>query len=291
LKRSKIIDRRDDDDLRCFHVSDLHGKPRAYDALFRAAESERPRAVLIGGDILPNGGRDILDFADSLIGRIEDLRSRTEGETEFILILGNDDPRVVEDRLIRADEKGILHYIHDRAVEIDGITFRGLSYVPPTPFALKDWERYDVSRYVDPGAVSPEEGMFSVEVDMDLLRQETIWGHLEPLLEKDMSRTVFLFHSPPHDTMLDDCDIHGRMFDHAPLDPHIGSIAIRRFLMAAQPLVSLHGHVHESTRLSGSFIDSLGSSPCINAAHEGDGLSLIRFDTYNPRSASRTIIS
>jgi len=35
--------------------------------------------------------------------------------------------------------------------------------VPPTPFLLKDWEKYDVSAYVDPGCVSPEEGYHRVE--------------------------------------------------------------------------------------------------------------------------------
>jgi hypothetical protein len=131
--------------------------------------------------------------------------------------------------------------------EIDGIAFRGLSFVPPTPFPLKDWERYDVSRFVDPGSVPPEEGVFSVDIERDRLLHETIWGHLEPLLQEDMSRTVLLFHSPPHDTKLDDADLHGKMFDHAPIDPHVGSIAIRRFISMSRPLISLHGHARPHT--------------------------------------------
>ncbi len=44
-----------------------------------------------------------------------------------------------------------------------------------------------------------------------------------------------------------------RMVDHVPLDVHVGSIAIRRFIEARQPLAALHGHVHESARLTGAW--------------------------------------
>ena len=35
----------------------------------------------------------------------------------------------------------------------------GYNCVPPTPFRLKDFDRSDVSPYVDPGCVPPEEGL------------------------------------------------------------------------------------------------------------------------------------
>lgn len=40
---------------------------------------------------------------------------------------------------------------------------------------------------------------------------------------------------------------------YAPMDVHVGSIALRRFIEARQPLLTLHGHVHESARLTGSW--------------------------------------
>jgi hypothetical protein len=57
----------------------------------------------------------------------------------------------------------------------------GYNYVPPTPFQLKDWERYDVSRYVEPGCVSPEEGRRSVTVDAMETRYATIQQDLVAL--------------------------------------------------------------------------------------------------------------
>jgi Icc-related predicted phosphoesterase len=80
------------------------------------------------------------------------------------------------------------------------------------------------------------------------------------------------------------------MVDHVPLDRHLGSIAIRRFIEAQQPLLTLHGHVHESARLSHSWRDRLGRTHCFSAAHDGAELALVRFDPGDLDSASRELI-
>ncbi len=36
------------------------------------------------------------------------------------------------------------------------------------------------------------------------------------------------------------------MVDHVPLDLHVGSMAVRRFIESRQPMLTLHGHIHES---------------------------------------------
>jgi len=46
----------------------------------------------------------------------------------------------------------------------------GYSCVPPTPFALKDWQRYDVSHFVDPGVLAPEEGRLTAAVSEKEIR-------------------------------------------------------------------------------------------------------------------------
>lgn len=38
------------------------------------------------------------------------------------------------------------------------------SRTPISPFLLKDWEHYDVSRYVDLGCISPEDGQRTIDV-------------------------------------------------------------------------------------------------------------------------------
>jgi len=72
--------------------------------------------------------------------------------------------------------------MHGRRVAWDGFTVYGYACTPPSPFRLKDWERYDVSRYVDPGCLSPEEGWRTVPVAEHELRHATIQRDLEGLV-------------------------------------------------------------------------------------------------------------
>jgi Icc-related predicted phosphoesterase len=156
---------------------------------------------------------------------------------------------------------------------------------------LKDWEKYDVSRYVDPGCLSPEKGVRSIPVSAREIRLATIKQDLEQLTsEEDLSEAVFLFHSPPHRTLLDRAALDGKMVDHVPLDVHVGSIAIRRFIEARQPLITLHGHVHESARLTGHWRQILGTTLALSAANDGPELALVRFDPDEPGSATRDLL-
>ena len=167
----------------------------------------------------------------------------------------------------------------------------GYACVPPTPFRLKDWERYDVSRYVDPGCVSPEEGHRSVAAPEEDVRWGTIADDLERLAGGEpLSSAVLLCHAPPYGSLLDRAALDGRSVDHVPLDPHVGSIAVRRFIEARQPLLTLHGHVHESARLTGAWRDRIGRTVCLSAAHDGDELALVRVDLEAPEGATRELV-
>jgi Icc-related predicted phosphoesterase len=280
---------------RCFFVSDLHGKPGRYRKLFDAVSAEKPKAVFFGGDILPNlrhadaGGDFLRDVFFAELGRL--ASELGAAYPRVFVILGNDDPRVVEASLIEAAGGGLLSYMHGRKEPLGPWTVYGYAYAPPSPFLLKDWERYDVSRYVDPGCVSPEEGWRTVEVDPDEAQFATIAEDLDALAAADdLEKAVFLFHAPPHESNLDRAALDGKTFDHAPLDVHVGSIAIRRFIEARQPLLTLHGHIHESARITGSWRDSFGRTVALSAAHDGAELALVRFDLEDPSSASRELL-
>ena len=80
------------------------------------------------------------------------------------------------------------------------------------------------------------------------------------------------------------------MVDHVPLDVHVGSIAVRRFIEERQPLVTLHGHIHESTRLTGSWRDTIGRTHLFSAAHDEPELSLVRIDLDCPEEATRSLL-
>jgi Icc-related predicted phosphoesterase len=279
----------------CLFVSDLHGRLDRYAKLLGAVAEERPAAVFLGGDLLPSGvptgarGDFLLDW---LAPRLVELRAHLgHAYPRLLAILGNDDPRVEEGSLAHLERQGLLHHVHRRRVAVAGVPVYGYACVPPTPFLLKDWERYDVSRFVDPGSVPPEDGHRSVPVPEGEAKWGTIAGDLEALAGgDDVSGAVFLFHSPPYRTALDRAALDGRTVDHAPLDVHVGSIAIRRFIEARQPLATLHGHVHESARLTGAWQERIGRTVCLSAAHDGPELALVRFDLETPAAASRELV-
>ena len=280
-------------------ASDLHGRITRYEALFHAIVSRLPRAVFLGGDLLPAFGVALADTTygddflhDFLGARLAALRQRlgTEYPRVFV-ILGNDDPRSEEAGLHTLEEAGLLYYLHGRSDTLDDLTVYGYACVPPTPFTLKDWECYDVSRYVPPGCVSPEEGRRSVPVEPHVVRHATIQEDLAQLVgNADLARALLVLHSPPHETVLDRAALDGKTIDHVPLDVHVGSIAIRRFIEARQPLLTLHGHVHESTRLTGRWRQRLGRTWIISAAHDGPELALVTFDPDHLDAAQRELL-
>ena len=284
----------------CFFVSDLHGSMSRYRKLFDRIEAERPSAVFLGGDLLPSGvammargaetPRDFIN--DVLAIETDRIRERLGAEApRFLLILGNDDLRSEEASLLEGAARGIWSYIHGRCVDLFGYRICGYANIPPTPFRLKDWERYDVSRYVDPGFISPENGVRTVAVPEHEARYATIASDLDRLAGRgSLKRTVMLFHAPPYKTGLDRAALDGKSIDYAPLDVHVGSIAIRRFIEKRQPLLTLHGHVHESARITGLWHDRIGHTHCLSAAHDGPELALVRFDLENPADARRELL-
>jgi Icc-related predicted phosphoesterase len=280
--------------------SDLHGREDCYHKLFSLVRRERPRAVFLGGDLLPSGS---LLFARSRSGQagflqeflLPGLRALRDSLREdyplFFLILGNDDARSEEAGFREHEKDGLWQYVHFRKSRFGPYAVYGYSCVPPTPFSLKDWERYDVSRFIDPGAVPPEEGRFSVAVAEEEKGLPTIQDDLLRLCgDEPLAQAICLFHSPPYLTRLDRAALDGRLADGVPLDTHVGSIAIRRFIEERQPLVTLHGHVHEAARLTGAWREEIGSTHCFSAAHDGPELAVVGFDPRCPEQAIRRLL-
>ena len=288
--------RRDAELPNCLFATDLHGRVARYRALFDVIDRERPAAVFLGGDLLPAFGFAPRDGEEAIEDFLRDflwpgLRDRPSRPRVF-LILGNDDPRSEEPAVYDGAAAGVWEYVHDAPADLGDHRVYGYSYVPPTPFRMKDWERYDVSRFVDPGCVSPEEGSRTVPIPAGEARYGTITEDLKVLAdgEGDLSNAIFLFHSPPYRTHLDRAALDGKLIDHVPLDVNVGSIAIRRFLEERQPLLSLHGHIHESARITGEWRDTIGRTHCLGAAHDGPELALVRFDPEDPAAATRELI-
>ena len=285
---------------RCLFVSDLHGRPDRYEKLFRAIERIEPAGVFIGGDLLPHaflhrssGAAGPDNFISGFVAsRLRALRKELADRYPAIfVILGNDDPKVDELPCEELTRERLWQYIHNKRVDFHPYPVYGYACVPPTPFSLKDWERYDVSRYVPHGCSSPEEGWRTQEVEPNVVKYATMKEDIDRLVGSDpLERAIFLFHTPPHDTALDRVALDDKMIDGVPLDIHVGSIAVQRFIESRQPLLTLHGHIHESARLTGRWRDKIGQTHLFTAAHDGPELALVQFDPDELENAERDLL-
>ncbi len=240
-----------------------------------------------------SGGKKLGRFLSRLLlPRLQELKASLGSEYPLILvILGNDDPRREEGLVKAGQEAGLWQYLHNTKIAYREFRLYGYSYVPPTPFLLKDWERYDVSRYTDVGAVAPTEGRRSMAVPAGESEGRTIQEDLLLLSDgDDLRRAVFLFHAPPYGSKLDRAGLDGTVIDGAPVDVHVGSIALRRFIEQRAPYLTLHGHVHESARLTGAWREKIANTLCISAAHDGPELAVVEFVLEDPEAAARTLI-
>lgn len=281
--------------MNCLFVTDLHGKIDRYDKLIDKIKEILPDIVFIGGDILSNFNPYLTDeyddfILDYLIPLFQNLKSNiTKKYPKIFIILGNDDPKIEENKILKGQECGLWEYIHNRKVIFNNYIFYGYANIPPTPFLLKDWERYDVSRYVDPGCIHPTEGKRSIDENEDI-EYATIHKDITQLVGDDiLENAVFLFHSPPYKTNLDRADLDDVIIDHVLPDVHVGSIAIQRFIKEKQPLLTLHGHIHESSRITGSWKDKIDRTFMFSAAYELPKLAIVIFDLNRLDKAKRIL--
>lgn len=283
----------------CLFVSDLHGKVNRYEKLLAFIEKTVPAGVFIGGDLLPSSilhsfraGENKPDFvSDYLAGRFGELKERMgDNYPRVFIIMGNDDPRSEEEQLNSFERKGLWEHVHGKTVTFGRYMVAGYAFVPPTPFLLKDWEKYDVVNQVQPGCISPSEG-FRTTNTKENIEKTSIRKDLQKFTDDiEFSRMVFLFHSPPYRTGLDRAALDGVKVGDEKVDEHVGSVAIKEFIENKKPYLTLHGHIHESSRLTGVWKEKIKETVAVSAAFEGPGLAVIKFSLSDPYLAERVIL-
>ncbi len=263
------------------YTSDLHGNKELYSELFAIAEQRRAQAIIIGGDMLPHQGpfkhslQEQKDFIFNYLEPILRAFLAKVPQTTLYAMLGNDDWRAGNIPLRSLSKKGILRMLHgEKHGAEDGYELIGYAHVPPTPFTIKDGERRDLrgdSVYRQRCTACCSHGAKIVVVDpiQHFVSAESIEEELESLPKPgDFRKTVYVMHSPPFKTTLD------RLFDGR----WVGSRAIRAFIERHQPYLTLHGHIHESSEISGSYLDRIGKTICINPGQSTEELYGVIFE-------------
>jgi Icc-related predicted phosphoesterase len=287
--------------VRLFYATDVHGSTRCFTKFVNAAEFYGADAVLLGGDItgkaivplVAENGRyrghflgepaaaergeelDALEkkiaatgyyawrcspdeeaevagdagkrealFVRLIVERVEQWMALAAERLEprgipCLVNAGNDDPTEIDAAI---EASGWVDFLEGRVIELpDGTPVASCGYANMTPWACpRDVEEDDLARRLD-----------DVIAKLD-----------------DPGRAIFNFHCPPYGTGIDDGPKLGANYrvtagaGGVEMVP-VGSKACRAAIERHQPLLGLHGHLHESR---GTHM--LGRTLCVNPGSE-----------------------
>jgi Icc-related predicted phosphoesterase len=261
--------------MKLLYTSDLHGEVRLYQELLALATSSSAEIITLGGDLLPsfpptkryedmipNQKAFIEQFLSSFFKRILE----TTSIKQIFLIPGNWD--LGYPYLFKEPIEGIIDLSQKKYRLKNGYDLIGYPFVPPTPFRPKDYEKMDDPEAPWPPQKNPSyirssdqtNQLIAVDPYLLLRERETIQEDLnrlpKPLSNK---KAIYVMHSPPFGTKL----------DLAQGEKSAGSRSIKAFIEENQPLLTLHGHIHESPELSGAYSDRIGETISINPGQFG----------------------
>jgi len=283
--------------MKAVYTSDLHGEILLYQELSVLVHSSSADLLLLGGDLFPSlpPARRYEDmvtnqkaFMDRFLVPFLERMMKTAPVREVLVIPGNWD--LAYFHLFLRPMKGLIDLSRRSHCLENGYETIGYPFVPPTPFRPKDFEKMDDRNSPWPPQKNPsyirsaEQTGQLIPIDPHpyLKERGTIEEDLAHLPEpKDPEKTIYVMHSPPFETRLD--RIEGGRF--------AGSRSIRKFIEKTHPLLTLHGHIHESPVLSMSCYDRIGQTLCVNPGQSiGKSpltLHAVTFEVENPEKTLR----
>ncbi len=292
---------------RLFFVTDVHGSDRCFRKFINAGKFYGAKVLILGGDITGkmivvlvkkqdgsyettytgekvrhSAGAD-LDSTLKVIkdtgyypyiaeqNEVDELNAKPElVRTTFNRLMVEDVRRWVqlaEDRLKGTDIKCYISPGNDDILDIDRELNSSSTVINPEEKVISIDGEHEM---ITLGTTNRTPWRSPREVDEDVLE-----GKIESMARevRAMDRAIFNIHVPPIDTQI----------DQAPkLDENLapvlsggqiqmtsaGSVATRKSILRHQPLIGLHGHIHESRGIA-----KLGRTLCINPGSEyGEGI-------------------
>jgi Icc-related predicted phosphoesterase len=256
--------------MKLLYTSDLHGETHLYQELLKLSIASSAEIIALGGDLLPSFPpskryEDMIPnqriFIDEFLLPFFKKILGTTSVKQIFLIPGNWDAGYPY--LFRELVEGIVDLGEKNYRLKNGYEFIGYPFVPPTPFRPKDYERMDDPDAPWPSQKNPSyvrvseqsEHLLSIDPHVYLRERGTILEDLSRLTKPiNYKKAIYIMHSPPFGTKLD--LIQG--------GKSAGSRSIKTFIERTQPLLTLHGHIHEAPELSGTYLDRIGETLSIN---------------------------
>jgi Icc-related predicted phosphoesterase len=288
--------------MRILFVADLHGADLIFKKSLKAAETYEVSALILAGDLTAKDIRPIINRKDnsflvnyrdksevvsaSELKGIEGVLSDTGHyffyctETEFENLKRDHDEifKIMDEKIIDK-----LRYWAETIIAQIDLTKKTV-FITPGNDDILDIDEL-LNQYENKGIHSnlsrPYEFPANEMISLDYSNQ-TPWETPREGTEKELSKmikrkvkqlknpekAIFNFHCPPVDTRIDlapelDKNLKPIIVPGADTRVHVGSESVRKFIEACQPVLSLHGHVHESPG-----VDRIGKTICLNPGSE-----------------------
>jgi Icc-related predicted phosphoesterase len=291
-----VLKRRKQATLRVFFVSDVHGSETCFRKFVNAAKAYSADAIILGGDITgkqlvlivaENGGwrlgrgsgAEVFDTRDLVDATLKRLSSgglypiivTPDEEQALVGDPGAIDRRFASERLARVESW--------MALADERLRSRGIPcFVSPgndddrdiaAVIDNADWVANPEGKVVDVGGHEMISWGWSNPTPWDTPREQTeedLGASLEAMALKlrDPGAAIFNLHVPPFRSGLDDAPALDENLKplvsggHVQMTP-VGSTAVRAALERYQPLLGLHGHIHDCRAMK-----RIGHSICIN---------------------------
>ena len=265
--------------MKILATSDVHQMIQKWKDLVKICQNEKFDIIAIAGDLFPND--QTLPGQLNFMPKLKKYANKiNETGAKIVIMLGNDDNSHLIPMMETADKEGYFHYIPEKVVEIYGHEFIGMPWVPDYPFQYKFWcrgetkdnVRMDNTQYGDPLLLNKDNKFETIPDYYNYLKSnKTIWDSLVECAGKvkDMSKSIWLIHAPPSYLELDVCS-HGA---------RVGSQAVFRFVNEYHPLLTIHGHIHESPQYNGYvWFKKVNKTTCIQGGQIGFKLHYTTID-------------
>jgi Icc-related predicted phosphoesterase len=292
---------------RLFFTTDLHGSTVVFKKFINAAKYYDAQVLIVGGDmvgklIIPLVAQPGGHYTANYLGKIYDLDGDelTKAELNFensglysIRITPEEvetfrqDRSLVEKKFVVLATERISRWLDIAEERLRGTGIR--CFVQPgndDPYEVDvAFRQSDIIQNVDETVVQLDEDHEMINVGA---ANHTPWNcprdktedELTQLIErvasqlKNPTQAVFNLHVPPYDTNLDQApELDENLTPKLSLSGgfkiiSVGSKAVRTAIEKYQPLLGLHGHIHESRSAQ-----KIGKTMCINPGSEyGEGV-------------------